>query len=108
MVAIVLDDLGLDRKRTERAIGLPGPLTLSFMTYAEELPRQTYGIRAMRLEEGNNAEHYTRGALDGSRAGRDPAVRPVRAHRETDLVPVGAVRAGLAPDSVDAARSSDR
>jgi len=41
MVAIVLDDLGLDRKRTERAIDLPGPLTLSFMTYAEELSRQT-------------------------------------------------------------------
>jgi len=41
MVAIVLDDLGLDRKRTERAIALPAPLTLSFMTYAEELPRQT-------------------------------------------------------------------
>jgi len=34
-----------------------------------ELPRQTYGIRAMRPEEGNNAEHYTSGAGDGSRAG---------------------------------------
>jgi len=33
------------------------------------LPRQTYGIRAMRPEEGNNAEHYTAGAADGSRAG---------------------------------------
>jgi uncharacterized protein (DUF885 family) len=33
------------------------------------LPRQTYGIRAMRPEEGNNAEHYTSGAGDGSRAG---------------------------------------
>jgi uncharacterized protein (DUF885 family) len=33
------------------------------------LPRQTYGIRAMRPEEGNNAEHYTPGAGDGSRAG---------------------------------------
>ena len=41
MVALVLDDLGLDRKRTARAIGLPGPLTLSFMTYAEALPHQT-------------------------------------------------------------------
>ncbi|HWI11188.1 MAG TPA: DUF885 domain-containing protein [Burkholderiaceae bacterium] len=34
-----------------------------------ELPRQQYGIRAMRPEEGNNAEHYTGGAPDGSRAG---------------------------------------
>ncbi len=33
-----------------------------------QLPRQPYGIRAMRPEEGNNAEHYTLGAADGSRA----------------------------------------
>jgi len=33
------------------------------------LPRQTYGIRAMRREEGDNAEHYTPGTGDGSRAG---------------------------------------
>ena len=33
------------------------------------LPRQTYGIRAMSPEEGNNAESYTSGAADGSRAG---------------------------------------
>ena len=34
-----------------------------------QLPRQPYGIRAMRPEEGDNAEHYTLGAADGSRAG---------------------------------------
>jgi len=34
-----------------------------------ELPRQTYGVRAMRPEEGNNAEHYLPGAADGSRPG---------------------------------------
>jgi uncharacterized protein (DUF885 family) len=34
-----------------------------------ELPRLPYGIRAMLPEEGDNAEHYTRGAGDGSRAG---------------------------------------
>jgi uncharacterized protein (DUF885 family) len=33
------------------------------------LPRQTYGIRPMSPEEGNNAESYTSGAADGSRAG---------------------------------------
>jgi uncharacterized protein (DUF885 family) len=33
------------------------------------LPRLPYGVRAMRPEEGNNAEHYTAGAGDGSRAG---------------------------------------
>ena len=34
-----------------------------------ELPRQPYGVRAMRPEEGNNAEHYSGGAADGSRPG---------------------------------------
>jgi len=34
-----------------------------------ELPRLPYGIRAMEAYEGDNAEHYTAGALDGSRAG---------------------------------------
>ncbi|MGE0358796.1 MAG: DUF885 family protein [Burkholderiales bacterium] len=34
-----------------------------------ELPRLPYGIRPMAAHEGDNAEHYTRGALDGSRAG---------------------------------------
>lgn len=34
-----------------------------------ELPRLPYGIRAMPAYLGDNAEHYTSGALDGSRAG---------------------------------------
>jgi uncharacterized protein (DUF885 family) len=34
-----------------------------------ELPRLPYGIRAMLPEAGDNAEHYTPGAADGSRAG---------------------------------------
>jgi len=41
LVAIVLDDLGLDRVRTAEAIRLSGPLTLSFMTYASDLGAQT-------------------------------------------------------------------
>ena len=34
-----------------------------------ELPRLPYGVRTMTPEEGNNAPHYIRGAVDGSRAG---------------------------------------
>ena len=41
LVAIVLDDLGLDRARTAAAIRLRGPLTMSFMTYASDLGEQT-------------------------------------------------------------------
>src|SRR6185437_13581416 len=40
-VAIVIDDLGMDRRRTERTIALKGPLTLSFLAYADDLPHLT-------------------------------------------------------------------
>ena len=37
MIALVLDDLGLNRPATRRAVALPAPLTLAFMTYAENI-----------------------------------------------------------------------
>lgn len=40
MVAIVIDDMGLDRKRSARAVGLGGPLTLSYLAYADDLGEQ--------------------------------------------------------------------
>jgi len=48
-IAIVIDDLGLDRRRTERTIALPAPLTLSFLGYANDLPQLA--------EEGRRAGH---------------------------------------------------
>ncbi|MDX2223571.1 MAG: divergent polysaccharide deacetylase family protein [Rhodospirillaceae bacterium] len=36
-VAVVIDDMGLDRARSVRMLDLPGPLTLSFLTYATDL-----------------------------------------------------------------------
>ncbi len=44
-IAIVIDDLGLDRARTERAVALAGPVTLSFLAYASDLPKQTEAAR---------------------------------------------------------------
>jgi len=46
MIAVVIDDLGIDRRRTARAIGLKGPMTLSFLTYADGLAEQTAVARA--------------------------------------------------------------
>jgi hypothetical protein len=46
MIAIVIDDMGLDRRRSDAASALPAPLTLSFMTYAEDLPTQVAAARA--------------------------------------------------------------
>lgn len=37
VIAVVIDDLGLNRPNTRRTIELPGPLTLALMTYAETL-----------------------------------------------------------------------
>lgn len=45
-VALLIDDAGLDRKGTQRAIALPGPVTLSFMSYASELSEQSAAARA--------------------------------------------------------------
>jgi polysaccharide deacetylase 2 family uncharacterized protein YibQ len=44
-IAIIIDDCGLDRPRTERAMALPAAVTLSFLAYAEDLPRQTAAAR---------------------------------------------------------------
>lgn len=46
-IAIVIDDLGLSRTRTERTMELPAPMTLAFLPYAGNLEQQTN--RARRL-----------------------------------------------------------
>jgi len=40
MVVVIIDDMGVDRKRSERIAALPGPLTLSYMTYAGHVGEQ--------------------------------------------------------------------
>jgi polysaccharide deacetylase 2 family uncharacterized protein YibQ len=44
MVAIVIDDMGLHEARSQKVLELPGPLTLSFLTYANDLT--TWAARA--------------------------------------------------------------
>ncbi len=46
MVAVIIDDMGLDRKRSSRIVALPPPLTISFMTYASHLDEQAAQARA--------------------------------------------------------------
>lgn len=46
MIAIVIDDMGLDQRRSAAAMALPGPLTLAFMPYGRDLARQTAAARA--------------------------------------------------------------
>jgi polysaccharide deacetylase 2 family uncharacterized protein YibQ len=45
VIAIILDDMGVDRKRSERAVMLSAPLTLSYLPYARNLAAQTDAAR---------------------------------------------------------------
>lgn len=44
-VAIVIDDLGLDQKRSHQIVDLSAPLTLAYIPYARHLDRQTAQAR---------------------------------------------------------------
>jgi len=44
-IALVIDDLGVDKKRSWRTIALKGPLTLSFLAYASDLPQMAQAAR---------------------------------------------------------------
>lgn len=46
MIAIIIDDVGLDRRHSAEAVALPPPLTLSYLAYAEDLPEQTRAAKA--------------------------------------------------------------
>ncbi|HZQ00605.1 MAG TPA: divergent polysaccharide deacetylase family protein [Reyranella sp.] len=50
IVAIVIDDVGIDRPHSRRAWELPGPLTMSFLPYAKDLREQARAARASGKE----------------------------------------------------------
>ncbi len=45
-IAVIIDDVGLDRRHSDEAVALPGPVTLSYLAYAPDLPHQTEAARA--------------------------------------------------------------
>ncbi len=45
VIALVIDDVGLDRRRAARVISLPAPLTIAFLPYAKGLGAQTRAAR---------------------------------------------------------------
>ena len=46
VIAIVIDDMGIDKPDSARVIGLPGPITVAFMSYATGLEPQVRAARA--------------------------------------------------------------
>ena len=83
MIALVIDDLGLNRPKTWRTIELPAPLTLAFLTYATGLPEMTSAARArghelivhMPMEPLNPRENPGRYALITEQTGERVAKR---------------------------------
>ncbi|MEX0808101.1 MAG: divergent polysaccharide deacetylase family protein [Dongiaceae bacterium] len=50
MIAIVIDDVGVDRPNADAALALPAPVTLSLMSYADDLPALAVSARAQGHE----------------------------------------------------------
>ena len=50
MVAIVIDDMGVDQRRSARAMKLPAKVTLSFLPYARDLKKQATEAAALGHE----------------------------------------------------------
>ncbi len=46
MIAVIIDDMGLDRRRSRHAATLPAPLTLAYLPHARDLAGQTRAARA--------------------------------------------------------------
>jgi len=46
MIALVFDDLGIDQARSRRALELPGPMTMAFLTYGYHLRELVASARA--------------------------------------------------------------
>lgn len=66
LIAIVIDDMGVDQRRSAQAIDLNGPLTLSFLTYARDIVKQTDRAR------GNGHELMLHVAMEPGSKSVDP------------------------------------
>lgn len=50
MIAVVIDDMGVDHRRSIKALTLPGPMTMAFLPYARDLGHMTRAARAVGHE----------------------------------------------------------
>lgn len=76
MIAIVIDDMGLDKGRTARISALPGPITTSFLTYASDLKKQAADARRAGHELMMHVPMQPQGNINAGpdvlRVGMDP------------------------------------
>jgi polysaccharide deacetylase 2 family uncharacterized protein YibQ len=92
-IAVVVDDMGVMHPNTERVIALPGPLTLSWFPFAENLPEQVAAAAArgheatlhMPMQSFSNSTAQT--GPDPLRIDLPPSVNLARLRAALDMVP---------------------
>ncbi len=72
LIAIVIDDAGLDKDRTLQIINLPGPMTISFLPYASRLRDQ------VSLARENGHEIMLHVSMEPENAALDPGPHVLR------------------------------
>jgi|TARA_R100000049_G_C1957750_1_gene121030 polysaccharide deacetylase 2 family uncharacterized protein YibQ len=80
VIAIVIDDAGLDQPRTARTIELPGPVTISYLPYARDLQRQVNDAR------GRGHEVMLHMPMEPSSALVDPGPHALRTGFDRDKI----------------------
>jgi polysaccharide deacetylase 2 family uncharacterized protein YibQ len=88
-IVVVVDDMGVDAVRSARAMRLPGPLTMAFLTYAVDLPRQAAAARAA------GHELLLHVAMEPENADMDPGPHVLLASQGADEI-LRRLRLGLA------------
>ncbi len=72
VIAVIIDDMGLDRRRSARTAELPAPLTLAYLPYARDLVRQTRAARSL------GHELMVHIPMEPARSGDDPGPNALR------------------------------
>jgi len=93
IICIVIDDLGVMHRGTERIVAMPGPLTLSWFPFAPNLPEQVAGGAArgheatlhMPMQSFSNSTYQT--GPDPLRIDLPPAVNLARLRAAIAAVP---------------------
>jgi uncharacterized protein len=79
-IVIVIDDMGVDRKRSKKIVALSGPLTLSYLTYAKSLYKQTRKAR----KAGHEIMLHV--AMEPDNMDNDPGPRVLLRDLEPDVI----------------------
>jgi len=87
LVAVIIDDMGLDQRRSARVTQLPGPLTLSYMTYAPHAVEQSAAAHARGHELMMHMPMQPLASLDAGPDVLAEQLPPAELHRrvEADL-----------------------